>query len=120
MRRLKINIYKENLLIIFTSLPIDKTCCLGLIERKTETDSLQYTHSCNITHTFNITHSLYQLYFLSFLYIFSVILKDAILIYFRHLKFLLNCLMSVQIISNLFVYKIFIYVCFLNIIYVCL
>ena len=30
MRRLKINIYKENLLIIFTSLPIDKTCCLGL------------------------------------------------------------------------------------------
>ena len=43
MRRLKINIYKENLLIIFTSLPIDKTCCLGLIERKPETDSSQYT-----------------------------------------------------------------------------
>jgi len=40
----KINIYKENLLIIFTSLPIDKTCCLGLIERKTETDSLQYNN----------------------------------------------------------------------------
>ena len=42
MRRLKINIYKENLLIIFTSLPIHKTCCLGLIERKPETDSSQY------------------------------------------------------------------------------
>ena len=38
----KINIYKENFLIIFTSLPIDKTCCLGLIERKPETDSSQY------------------------------------------------------------------------------
>ena len=44
MRRLKINIYKENLLIIFTSLPIDKTCCLGLIERKPETDSSQYSY----------------------------------------------------------------------------
>ena len=41
-KRLKINIYKENLLIIFTSLPIHKTCCLGLIERKPETDSSQY------------------------------------------------------------------------------
>ena len=39
---MKINIYKENLHITFTSLPIDKTCCLGLIERKPETDSSQY------------------------------------------------------------------------------
>ena len=44
MRRLKINIYKENLLIIFTSLPIDKACCLGFIERKPETDSSQYKY----------------------------------------------------------------------------
>ena len=44
MRRLKINIYKENLLIIFTSLPIDKTCCLGFIESKPETDSSQYNN----------------------------------------------------------------------------
>ena len=43
----KINIYKENWLIIFTSLPIDKTCCLGLIERKPETDSSQYTNLMN-------------------------------------------------------------------------
>ena len=52
---MKINIYKENLLIIFTSLPIDKTCCLGLIERKPEADSSQYTiHTQPVHNTLSI------------------------------------------------------------------
>ena len=43
MRKIENKHLKLNLIIIFTSLPIDKPCCLGLIERKPKTDSSQYT-----------------------------------------------------------------------------
>ena len=44
MRKIENKHLKLNLLIIFTSLPIDKTCCVGFIERNPETDSSQYQY----------------------------------------------------------------------------
>ena len=44
MRKIENKHLKLNLIIIFTSLPIDKTCCVGFIERNPETDSSQYQY----------------------------------------------------------------------------